>query len=83
MFDVLGKWTTATKHQCGDRAVQFGDGCFTTLAVEQGKPILLSAHLKRLQRGCDALFLPSPDWQWLASHLLQIASTITEKVLLR
>ena len=66
-----------------DRATQFGDGCFTTLAVEQGKPILLSAHLKRLQRGCDALFLPSPDWQWLASHLLQIASTITEKSVIK
>ncbi|MCP6491475.1 aminodeoxychorismate lyase, partial [Klebsiella pneumoniae] len=32
-----------------DRATQFGDGCFTTARVIDGKVSLLSAHIQRLQ----------------------------------
>ncbi|WP_227718525.1 aminotransferase class IV [Proteus mirabilis] len=70
-------WVNGQQQQSinvSDRAVQFGDGCFTTLAVEQGNLFYYLLTLNVYKRGCDALFLPSPDWQWLASHLLQIAS---------
>ncbi|OAT47104.1 aminodeoxychorismate lyase [Proteus hauseri ATCC 700826] len=59
-----------------DRAVQFGDGCFTTLLVENNQPIMLSAHIERLKQGCEALFLPFPDWNWLKNHIIDIATTI-------
>jgi len=51
----------------GDRAVQFGDGCFTTAAVVAGKIQLLNAHLQRLQEGCERLFIPLPDRAQLAA----------------
>lgn len=29
-----------------DRAIQFGDGCFTTARIQQGQVALLDAHLQ-------------------------------------
>lgn len=57
-----------------DRAIQFGDGCFTTIAIKNTKPLLLSAHIQRLQQGCSALYLPEPDWISLKNHLIDIAA---------
>lgn len=57
-----------------DRAVQFGDGCFTTLVVENGIPKMLTAHIERLKQGCNALFLPNPDWISLENHIIDIAA---------
>ena len=31
-----------------DRAVQFGDGCFTTARIQHGQVALLDTHLQRL-----------------------------------
>ncbi|CDG20976.1 Aminodeoxychorismate lyase [Xenorhabdus poinarii G6] len=56
-----------------DRAVQFGDGCFTTIRVEQELPALLPSHIKRLQKGVEKLFMPAPDWSQLESHIKQAA----------
>lgn len=66
-----------------DRAIQFGDGCFTTLAVKHQQPIMLSAHLNRLHQGCEALFLPNPDWQQLKSHLLDIAAKTSSNAVIK
>ena len=40
-----------------DRATQFGDGCFTTARVIDGKVSLLSAHIQRLQDACQRLMI--------------------------
>ncbi|MGP1956093.1 MAG: aminotransferase class IV [Arsenophonus sp. NC-PY1-MAG3] len=56
-----------------DRAVQFGDGCFTTIRVVGHQPALLSHHLSRLEKGVKQLLLPTPDWQKLATDVNQIA----------
>ncbi|AOM40466.1 aminodeoxychorismate lyase [Xenorhabdus hominickii] len=55
-----------------DRAVQFGDGCFTTIRVEQGQPALLTLHIKRLQKNVEKLFMPALDWLQLESHIKQV-----------
>ncbi|RMH19632.1 MAG: aminodeoxychorismate lyase [Gammaproteobacteria bacterium] len=44
-----------------DRAVQFGDGVFETLAVMDGVAEFLAAHLARLRQGCERLGIPVPD----------------------
>ncbi|SFN80329.1 aminodeoxychorismate lyase [Xenorhabdus japonica] len=54
-----------------DRAVQFGDGCFTTIRVEQGLPALLPLHIKRLQKGVEKLFMPALDWFQLETQIKQ------------
>ncbi|WP_193014368.1 MULTISPECIES: aminodeoxychorismate lyase [Gammaproteobacteria] len=70
-------WVNGQQQQnvdASDRAIQFGDGCFTTLAIEKGKPTLLSTHINRLKQGCDVLFLPYPNWSELERHIIDIAS---------
>ena len=40
-----------------DRATQFGDGCFTTARVVNGRVQMLAAHLGRLKQACQRLSL--------------------------
>ncbi len=44
-----------------ERALQFGDGLFETVAVVDQQPCLWEAHMQRLARGCHQLHLPLPD----------------------
>ncbi|MFP3874813.1 MAG: aminodeoxychorismate lyase [Thiohalophilus sp.] len=44
-----------------DRACQYGDGLFETLAVHHGKVEFLEAHLQRLAEGAASLGIPMPD----------------------
>lgn len=55
-----------------DRACQFGDGLFETIAVRHARPCLWSRHLQRLQTGCQRLGIQVPD----AALLLREASTL-------
>lgn len=41
-----------------DRGLQYGDGCFETLAVRDGRPLLWRAHMDRLRRGLRRLAIP-------------------------
>lgn len=43
-----------------DRALQFGDGLFETIKVEDGEPRLLDYHLDRLKLGAEALYFDLP-----------------------
>ncbi len=49
-----------------DRAVQYGDGVFETIAIRDSRPRLWDLHMERLRRGCDGLSLTMP-----AENLLQ------------
>jgi 4-amino-4-deoxychorismate lyase len=41
-----------------DRGLNYGDGVFETIAINQFKPRLLDFHWQRLQQGCDRLSIP-------------------------
>ena len=43
-----------------DRGLLLGDGLFETLAVRDGTPLRVAAHLDRLMRSCEVLDLPLP-----------------------
>ncbi len=45
-----------------DRGLAYGDGLFETIAVVDGKPKLLAAHLARLQRGAERLVIAGLDF---------------------
>lgn len=51
-----------------ERAFQFGDGLFETIAILDGAPCLWEAHMARLGEGCRRLRLPSPDFRLLAEE---------------
>lgn len=63
-----------------DRGLHYGDGLFETIAVAAGAPLLLDAHLHRLQRGCRALGIDMPDMALLADECLQVVSGATRAV---
>jgi 4-amino-4-deoxychorismate lyase len=52
-----------------DRAVQYGDGLFETIAVRNGEPRFWELHAERLERGCERLGINTPDRLKLRDHL--------------
>ncbi len=44
-----------------DRAVQYGDGLFETIAIRHGKARLIELHIERLAKGCERLGIGMPD----------------------
>lgn len=52
-----------------DRAVQYGDGLFETIAIRDGQPRFWPLHIKRLQLGCHRLGIAAPDEAELAADL--------------
>jgi 4-amino-4-deoxychorismate lyase len=59
-----------------DRSIQYGDACFTTMYAEDGKILLLPAHIARLQAACSALSIAFSDWLLLQTELAKLASEI-------
>ncbi|WP_336755000.1 aminodeoxychorismate lyase [Pantoea sp. USHLN298] len=64
-----------------DRGLQFGDGCFTTAAVQHGKILLLERHMQRLQESCERLLISGIDWLQLENEMRQAAQQQTQVVL--
>lgn len=44
-----------------DRGLQYGDGLFETIRLEEGVARHWERHLARLERGCERLGMPSPS----------------------
>ncbi|MDR0218027.1 MAG: aminodeoxychorismate lyase [Enterobacteriaceae bacterium] len=77
-------WINGKPHDqlpVNDRAVQFGDGCFTTIWIEQSQAALLPLHIKRLQKSVEKLFMPTLDWLQLENHIRQVIAGCESGVL--
>lgn len=74
MFWVNGRM--AETLPLDDRALHYGDGCFTTGRVLQGQIDALSAHLSRLAQGCQRLAIGGVDWPLLEQEMRQAARRI-------
>lgn len=79
MYLINGELTESLP--ANDRAVQFGDGCFTTARVCNGSIRFLEQHLGRLQLACDKLLIPFVDWSLLANEMQQMAAAEQQAVL--
>ena len=53
-----------------DRAFQYGDGLFETVAIRAGQPRLWDLHLERLAKGCERLCIQLPDLGNLRADLM-------------
>ena len=59
-----------------DRAVQYGDGLFETVAIRDARPRMLDRHMQRLQSGCARLGIEMPTPSILQRDLdLALAQT--------
>ena len=54
-----------------DRGLQYGDGLFETIAVQNGQLCLWERHIERLSRGCARLGIPVPDPKQLFSEAVK------------
>lgn len=64
-----------------DRSVQFGDGCFTTARVSDGRVVWLDKHISRLQQATKRLFMPTVNWSALTKEMVEAASHTEDGVL--
>lgn len=61
-----------------DRAFQYGDGLFETIAMRNGQPRLWDFHMDRLERGCERLGIAMPERRSLRESLDKAAITSAE-----
>lgn len=61
-----------------DRAFQYGDGLFETIAIRGGQPRLWDYHMDRLERGCERLGIAMPDRRSLQESLDKAAIASAE-----
>ncbi len=55
-----------------NRALQYGDGLFETIAVVDGQPLAWDRHIDRLQAGCERLNIECPKPSQLVSESIQL-----------
>ncbi|MDO6705748.1 aminodeoxychorismate lyase [Photobacterium sp. 1_MG-2023] len=67
------------KMSVADRAFQYGDGCFTTILVEQGAPRLWSQHLTRLKLSLQKLNIAAPEWSHITETVMSLAQGYPHK----
>lgn len=64
-----------------DRGLQYGDGLFETIAVQDGQPRHWHRHMNRLQRGCVRLAMSEPDYEELEREAASVCAGIDRAVL--
>lgn len=72
MFLINGSWRRNLS--AGDRAFQFGDGCFTTARITAGSVCFFGQHLQRLAADCQRLAISGVNWSQLADEMSQLAA---------
>lgn len=64
-----------------DRGLQYGDGVWETLLISSSHIVLLDAHLKRLQWGCNRLKITGLDETVLRQEISLISKDISDCIL--
>lgn len=78
---VLIDGTASDAAWTSERAFQYGDGLFETVAIIDGRPCLWDAHVARLSEGCRRLRLPQPDTSLLTDECLALADGSSRAVI--
>lgn len=63
-----------------DRAFQYGDGCFTTMAFRNGHLEFFDAHIERLKFACKTLFIDFDKWSELENCIVDSIQCTSECV---
>lgn len=67
---INGKSTTDIS--CLDRGLQYGDGVFETVALDNGKLLCWDEHIERLNLGCKRLNIPVENSETLKNEALSL-----------
>ncbi|MDH5183900.1 MAG: aminotransferase class IV, partial [Gammaproteobacteria bacterium] len=73
MNRILVNGQPAEQLSAYDRAVQYGDGLFETIAMYAGEPQHWQQHMHRLNEGCQRLHIPAPDSDSLRQQALSLS----------
>lgn len=71
---IDGKATTEIS--CLDRGLQYGDGVFETIAVNNGKLLCWNEHIERLNSGCERLNIPIQNSETLKNEALSLINPL-------
>jgi 4-amino-4-deoxychorismate lyase len=63
-----------------DRAFQYGDGCFTTMAFRNGQLEFFEAHIKRLKLACKTLHIDFDKWSELENCIIDSLKSTADYV---
>jgi 4-amino-4-deoxychorismate lyase len=63
-----------------DRAFQYGDGCFTTMAFRNGHLEFFEAHINRLKLACKTLYIDFDKWSELKENIINSLNSIGDCV---
>ncbi|USD64408.1 aminodeoxychorismate lyase [Vibrio sp. SCSIO 43136] len=75
MFLVNG---VASDHvSISNRSFQYGDGCFSTILVREGKPQLWDFHRQRMSACLKVLRIDEPEWTQVLTWIEQLAQSMT------
>jgi len=77
MFQINGKLTN--KINIKDRAVQYGDGVFETIAVKKNSLEFWNEHYKRLKKGCKVLKIKCPSKLLLKKEINKFLRKVKKK----
>jgi 4-amino-4-deoxychorismate lyase len=64
-----------------DRGLQYGDGLFETIAVEEESLLCWDEHIERLQSGCSRLKIPIPNQDTLTEETRRLTSSIERGII--
>ncbi|MFB1036933.1 MAG: aminodeoxychorismate lyase [Sinobacterium sp.] len=67
--------------EISDRAFQYGDGCFTTIAFRDGRIEFFDAHISRLKLACETLYIGFDNWSILESCIVNSLKTASDCVI--
>jgi 4-amino-4-deoxychorismate lyase len=71
----------SNKLDTSDRAIAYGDGCFTTIAKRSGIIQLFDNHIERLKEGCVVLNIGFIDWKALKQQIIEISASLENTVI--
>lgn len=78
---ILLNGTPQSHINISDRGLQYGDGLFETISIQNGKAVFLQQHLERLSNGCQRLLIPVPDQALLKAEIQQLSEHSQQAVL--
>jgi 4-amino-4-deoxychorismate lyase len=78
---ILVNGTPQTHIEISDRGLQYGDGLFETITVDNGKAVFLQQHIDRLTAACQRLHIPAPDLDTLHAEINQLCQHVEQAVL--